>query len=1537
MDRINARYEIRRQLPSAGGARVFLCADLFEDGRFCSVTLHNAPPADVHKRYSISRNIFCPSLLRPESFELVKDDLDGATCLTVRTFMPGRPIEEGPESLSDEMRSQYLETLLYLAAQGHAGRSIPTGLLYLAEDSGPQLYITDVPEPSPGIPQLPAVQRGSQIPPLLIRPSAIPSRLLGLSGMPPRIAEHAVSCASRNDSPCIVLLGGAAAASRAVVSEASALLELSGWRTLEIRAPAGRDFVDGLQERLLRLRPEGAFGSPAEALDELAADTPVLLDVRLGASRASELSGLLRLVEASKGRAGLLLRTDPGVRLDKLFAGAPFEIDLDSAPAAPRDDLLRAFMAADEIPAGLAPALERHEVAGPADLLSMLRFLVARKTLVRSGPNWSFARSAGEADQAPDDSDGSLDAMLKLDDPERSVLSLLDALSSPVGLSALCFVLQEPPGSVSASLERLGASGFASRTEEKGIQGWKAGRMIPREFLAGGEAIPVWQERFVSFVLGSPAATLPELLAAADIAKNEPFALGNILYSALMLAGETGEIELLSELAGRVASLPPEALSPSQARSILLAVEPCRIQRLDVTAFRAFLDHWMTVFSEHQDIALVSARLGEIDFVEKDYDSAMAHLDEAITHCQQGGICEFAPSVLASALRVAQAAGRTGDLANRLAGISTAGVSDLRPETAIGIDSWAAVIQAQAGNTQEALTLLQHAAPLLPLAGPSGRQTYDWCRGQALMAFGELSAAAASLERALLLAENRSDHLSEVEILSSLVLCQERLPGHTVRKMIVALNLVSERAAAAGNSGYRVFALGRLLGLYVRSLQFSRAAATAAQLDSAGWAGSPEEAAHANWYRAMMEFQTGAEICPGSADVFLPGTKALLDAFSSGEDPSEAVSRVAASIRGSSRGELVPAGLYLALEAAARGLESPARILGSALAELYRPHIDEVIPAWRLCMNGLLSARPSEADRSLLSAQHVARQLDRLFLVWMILRVRRRIDPGDNPRRTASIAILLEELDRHVEGQIPAAVRERFARRPDLLERRAAILEEGSFSSSPLEKLRDSLEEKVRGVGADLRMPGAVREDMTLRSDTSWGLEMLNSFSEASRVAILTIEDGNASIVESRGYGSALPPSPEMLEAAMSCGGRHFLVENFGRTPFGSRFLHAVPLGRTHTALHAAERRRPSDSASDGHYLVVEVDSPFNTLAAGREGILMCFSRQISASMALRELEMQTQHDSLTGATISAIWLHRLKETLASGTVTRERPLAVLMMDLDFFKSVNDSFGHREGDRVLKAFSDAVLGTVRPNDILGRLGGEEFGIILPGASEKNASAVAERIRQKVGTTLLRPDRRPVTVSIGISVSPVHGEAAELLVRRADIALYESKRKGRDRSTLWNPTMASTFTDRTAVSLLDTGDPGWDQHISQSALRLLSTIDLSPRDIADETRNALRCEYLSLVPSTGESVSLGLPEAARGLRDIAPGPPGRPSEGMSTDWMFYGLSVRLEGGGQLLAAWRGTDNLPRSLSQLFKSFATLAGLLLSQRVSSEGEP
>lgn len=177
------------------------------------------------------------------------------------------------------------------------------------------------------------------------------------------------------------------------------------------------------------------------------------------------------------------------------------------------------------------------------------------------------------------------------------------------------------------------------------------------------------------------------------------------------------------------------------------------------------------------------------------------------------------------------------------------------------------------------------------------------------------------------------------------------------------------------------------------------------------------------------------------------------------------------------------------------------------------------------------------------------------------------------------------------------------------------------------------------------------------------------------------------------------------------------------------------------------------------------------------------FSRDISErKRAETELRNLAATDPLTELANRRHFIARLEEAFASHRREADHMVTVLMLDIDHFKRVNDSLGHAAGDAVLKLFSALLRDELRAGDTAGRMGGEEFAVLMPRSDLAAAGVFAERIRQKVAGTVLVMEGRKVaiTVSIGLaSMAPDDTDAQQVLLR-ADNALYQAKASGRNR-------------------------------------------------------------------------------------------------------------------------------------------------------------
>jgi diguanylate cyclase (GGDEF)-like protein len=165
----------------------------------------------------------------------------------------------------------------------------------------------------------------------------------------------------------------------------------------------------------------------------------------------------------------------------------------------------------------------------------------------------------------------------------------------------------------------------------------------------------------------------------------------------------------------------------------------------------------------------------------------------------------------------------------------------------------------------------------------------------------------------------------------------------------------------------------------------------------------------------------------------------------------------------------------------------------------------------------------------------------------------------------------------------------------------------------------------------------------------------------------------------------------------------------------------------------------------------------------------------------IRELERQVTRDPLTGLSNRRHFMAMAQAELQRAARYRH-PLALLMIDIDHFKPINDTHGHLAGDEVLKAVAEACAHAVRSQDCLARLGGEEFAVLMPETGLHQAQSAAERLREAVARLRCELPGGAVapTVSIGVAMCAGSAETLSSLMRRADHAMYSAKGQGRNR-------------------------------------------------------------------------------------------------------------------------------------------------------------
>lgn len=177
-------------------------------------------------------------------------------------------------------------------------------------------------------------------------------------------------------------------------------------------------------------------------------------------------------------------------------------------------------------------------------------------------------------------------------------------------------------------------------------------------------------------------------------------------------------------------------------------------------------------------------------------------------------------------------------------------------------------------------------------------------------------------------------------------------------------------------------------------------------------------------------------------------------------------------------------------------------------------------------------------------------------------------------------------------------------------------------------------------------------------------------------------------------------------------------------------------------------------------------------LRKAREQLLE--NRELSHNLEI--YKEKSRLDGLTGIFNRATFMELLQEAIKNSNVGPS-PLSLIMLDIDNFKQINDTYGHLAGDAVLQAIGTSLAGSLRRHDIVARYGGEEFVVVMYGSEQKQTLRTAEKLRERIKAQPI--DGLPtITVSLGCTIYR-HGESAEHLIQRADMALYDAKHSGKD--------------------------------------------------------------------------------------------------------------------------------------------------------------
>ena len=351
------------------------------------------------------------------------------------------------------------------------------------------------------------------------------------------------------------------------------------------------------------------------------------------------------------------------------------------------------------------------------------------------------------------------------------------------------------------------------------------------------------------------------------------------------------------------------------------------------------------------------------------------------------------------------------------------------------------------------------------------------------------------------------------------------------------------------------------------------------------------------------------------------------------------------------------------------------------------------------------------------------------------------------------------------------------------------ILKDKNFIKSIKKIYSSSLHEDIHDISDVLE---------NLQSDNAKNLELIIDYltyiTLATRATIIITDNNkNYKVIASSDRKCELPQNGERLSEILSCVRPVLLTDtcleqkmnNIQDTLKASICIPIIMENGKGKDFMAHERRKnvQGDENITG-YVYIESQRVLNNLNTDSMKKCMELSKVIGIIIEKYKLRISASIDKLTG-TLTRKYLEEALDVQIEIASLTGSEFSIIMIDLDHFKMINDKFGHRTGDYVLKRVCDVVMENLRETDIVGRYGGEEFIIILPGIGIKGAEIVAEKLRNKIEQEKILDNRRDVTVSLGVTVSSLHGEWQGELFERADQALYVAKEQGRNRYVIWD--------------------------------------------------------------------------------------------------------------------------------------------------------
>ena len=284
----------------------------------------------------------------------------------------------------------------------------------------------------------------------------------------------------------------------------------------------------------------------------------------------------------------------------------------------------------------------------------------------------------------------------------------------------------------------------------------------------------------------------------------------------------------------------------------------------------------------------------------------------------------------------------------------------------------------------------------------------------------------------------------------------------------------------------------------------------------------------------------------------------------------------------------------------------------------------------------------------------------------------------------------------------------------------------------------------------------------------------------------------------------------------------------------GTRALMCIPIGvKDSKTIYVGEDRRKSsyyNQINEG-YIYLETERVFNRFDKTRHRLVYSLTPIIYINLENYKLKILSTIDKLTGTNTRKHFEQEYNKIFDDAR-KNQRTFAVLMLDIDSFKEINDTYGHRKGDEVLSEIGKNLKNSIRSTDLVARYGGEEFVIILKNITEEEAMKIGEKIRVNIENIRVPKVRETITISIGIAMFPQHGQFKEELIEKADQALYHAKEEGKNKVVVWDSHLFNTLHRVDRLAGIISGNINQDQ---RNVLAILDIIDLVKENINKEEK------------------------------------------------------------------------------------------------------